>query len=596
MFNLANRSVKTKIILSTGIFQILTLGVAILGTFGLIKMEENFSIVEKLFSNVEQNVNSLKYLIDKRGAISARVTMSLNKDEFLIFLKEVKESDALIEEKLQKIQDFINDKNVIWQSLKESNSNHSEILANIEAMNKGIESFRKFSNNNIKKLEEYFAEESTDLRKAQLKISMQEDFFTSFAQYSEMQTSIGKVNDSVNKLLQSGQSTLDSTSQYVKVILWVGYGISFVVFILVTILMLNVIAKPIQDAENMANEFARGDLTLQVITHSNDEIGRLAGALNKASANLRTLVKQIGLTSDHLASSAEQLSATSRNLADGATNQASSLEETASAITEITESINYVSSSARDQENEVIKTNKSMNELSKSINQITETARLVNEGSQSVLSEAKDGQLKVDETVTRMGAIEESSEQISDIINVINDISEQTNLLALNAAIEAARAGESGRGFAVVAEEISKLAARSQKATREIAELITDSITKVNDGKTIVSQVVESLNKILHKSMEAAQLSDNISNATKSQSVGSEKVLKSVSILSEMAQSIAKATNEMGLSSKEISNAIEQVNTVAQNNASSSEQMAASTQELASQSERLSQLIGQFKV
>ncbi len=53
----------------------------------------------------------------------------------------------------------------------------------------------------------------------------------------------------------------------------------------------------------------------------------------------------------------------------------------------------------------------------------------------------------------------------------------QTNILALNAAVEAARAGGQGRGFAVVASEVRLLAQRSSSASKEIRDLIQDSVT-----------------------------------------------------------------------------------------------------------------------
>lgn len=591
-----NLSVKSKIYFTVGIFQILILLLAVLGTFSLNRLSFNLNSFRNFFVNFSGGINKLNNAIELRKLYLVKAARTDNKETYFTFLELAKEQEKIIKPSFEEIKNFIlitNSEEGISEAEKMEFTNLDQLVNLLEKqINVVLESTAFIQ----KEQEEFFKNDTPEYRKFQIPREINSHLQNVDMVYIDFQKNLTQVYASINKNFSIGTENSKLISTRITISLWIGYAVSVGVGIFLTYILLNLIAKPIIQVEAMANKFANGDLTTFIENNNNDEIGRLVAALNKANENLKRIIKEIANTADHLASSAEELSATSRNLADGATNQASSLEETASAVTEITESIAYVSDSAKDQEKEVNETNKAMNELSRSITQITNTAKAVNEGSQSALAEAKEGQLKVNETVKRMAAIEESSEQISDIINVINDISEQTNLLALNAAIEAARAGESGRGFAVVAEEISKLAARSQKATREIAELITDSINKVNDGKSIVGQVVESLNKILNKSIEAAQLSDAISNATKTQSAGSEKVLKSVTTLAQMAQSIARATNEMRLSSKEISNAIEQVNSVAQNTASSSEQMAASTAELASQSEKLSSLISVFKI
>lgn len=88
-------------------------------------------------------------------------------------------------------------------------------------------------------------------------------------------------------------------------------------------------------------------------------------------------------------------------------------------------------------------------------------------------------QEKVAEVVNNIQNLGTATENIGSIVISISDIADQTNLLALNAAIEAARVGDKGRGFAVVADEVRKLAQKTEKLTKDIANILEDLKDKV---------------------------------------------------------------------------------------------------------------------
>ena len=150
----------------------------------------------------------------------------------------------------------------------------------------------------------------------------------------------------------------------------------------------------------------------------------------------------------------------------------------------------------------------------------------------------------VAEVITTMEGISMSSGKIADIIGVIQDIAFQTNLLALNAAVEAARAGEQGRGFAVVAQEVRALAGRSATAAKEIEELISDSVRRVDSGAKLVGRAGETMNDIVQSIGRVTTLVGEIAALTRDQSAGIGEVSRSISQMDQVTQQNAALVEE----------------------------------------------------
>jgi methyl-accepting chemotaxis protein len=174
----------------------------------------------------------------------------------------------------------------------------------------------------------------------------------------------------------------------------------------------------------------------------------------------------------------------------------------------------------------------------------------------------------VGQVVHSMASINESSRKIADIIGVIDGIAFQTNILALNAAVEAARAGEQGRGFAVVASEVRTLAQRSAAAAKEIKALITDSVTKVDDGSKLVDQAGQTM----------------------------EEIVSAVKRVTDIMAEIAAASQEQTSGIEQVNQAITQMDQVTQQNAALVEEAAAAAESMQEQAQSLTKAVAIFKL
>ena len=350
--------------------------------------------------------------------------------------------------------------------------------------------------------------------------------------------------DALMKLqLYRGKLAYEEAEARYRTSVMIGVG-SIVAGVLIAVaiglLLIRAITRPLREAVRIADAVAAGDLTMKIEPKSNNETGRLLQALKHMNDGLVDLVSKVRSGVDSITTGSQEIAAGNADLSQRTEEQASSLEETAS----------------------------SMEELTSTVKQTSDNARQANQLAAGASAVAVKGGEVVGQVVTTMSGISDSSKKIADIISVIDGIAFQTNILALNAAVEAARAGEQGRGFAVVASEVRTLAQRSAAAAREIKELITDSVRRVEDGTQLVDQAGKTMGEIVGAIKRVADIMADITAAALEQSSGIEQV----------------------------NQAVMQMDQVTQQNAALVEEAAAAAESMQHQSQGLAQAVSVFKV
>ena len=292
-------------------------------------------------------------------------------------------------------------------------------------------------------------------------------------------------------------------------------------------------------AADVARAVAGGDFTQPIAVKDGDTTSLMA-QLAAMKDGLAQVVSQVRRGSESVAMASSEIAQGNQDLSARTESQASALEETAA----------------------------SMEQLGATVRQNAESASQANALARSASDVAVRGGEVVGQVVQTMKGISESSQRIADIIGVIDGIAFQTNILALNAAVEAARAGEQGRGFAVVASEVRSLAGRSAEAAKEIKQLISASVERVEQGSAMADQAGETMTEVVQSIRRVTDLMGEINAAS-----------------SEQASGVAQ-----------VGEAVTQMDQATQQNAALVEEMAAAAGSLSSQAQELVQAVAVFKL
>ena len=289
--------------------------------------------------------------------------------------------------------------------------------------------------------------------------------------------------------------------------------------------MIRQISRSLDNAVQITDSVAQGDLTVPIHARGKDEIAQLLGGLTAMRDNLAHVVSGVRGNAQGVASASAEIASGNNDLSIRTEQQASALQETAA----------------------------SMEELSSTVKQNADNARQANQLAMSASTVAGQGGDVVAEVVTTMKGINDSSKKIADIISVIDGIAFQTNILALNAAVEAARAGEQGRGFAVVAGEVRNLAQRSAEAAKEIKSLINASVERVEQGTLLVDKAGTTMTEVVGAIRRVTDIMGEISAASSEQSQGVSQVGEAVTQMDQVTQQNAALVEEMAAAAGSLS-------------------------------------------
>ncbi|QSQ23630.1 methyl-accepting chemotaxis protein [Pyxidicoccus parkwayensis] len=425
-------------------------------------------------------------------------------------------------------------------------------------------------------------------------------------------------------------SSLDEVVTSLRHVVLLAFGIGLALFLVVAFFVSRAfILVPLDAMMSMARRLAEADLTGRVDVGTEDELGKLAEALNRIAQSWRDTLGRVRGVSDVVAGVIEQIHRTGTTVSSGASTvqarveetsssmvemmaslrgiaenvevlyqsaeessssimemaatndevaenvqaMAASVEETTSAIEEMTFSIKEVAKNIQELSASTEETSSAISQMDAAIGQVEANAKETARLSEQVFEDAQTGVESLRKTLTGIDRIKETSRTSANVIDSLGRrISEIGNIL--NVIDDVA---EQTNLLALNAAIIAAQAGEHGKGFAVVAEEIKDLAERTGASTKEIAELIRSIQEESRNAVVV--MNQGVRNVEEGVQLGREaegalrKINDSTQKSTQMVKAIARATVEQARGSKQVTASIHRISeTVSQISKASNEQ------------------------
>ena len=326
--------------------------------------------------------------------------------------------------------------------------------------------------------------------------------------------------------------------------------------------MLVQIVDRLRTARGVLGEIERGDLTRQMeggaTDGATDELGYLGVSVNRTTAAIAAVIREIGHQGHLLAKMAGELAEAARELQSSSQSISSTTVQLSEGTERQRQLIGYGRQDSEAASGLATTLHSRAQEAERQITQIALQAHKRGEEVARASTLLMNLMVHMDHASEVAGELDRESREIGKLVDGITRVASQTDLLALNAAIEAARAGQHGLGFRVVAGEVRKLAEQSARSAEEVRtrvratqEQITRVVNAMQQGReaakgvgSVASTVQGALDAIFSDLNSTVQFATTFATETENQTKRMHEVLRRMEEVAAIADGAAHGARQ----------------------------------------------------